>query len=242
VGDILVWRADSKGWYRELLRKFKRDHQPSQLPPPLPSLSSHPGSSSGSRPLATGATGGAAISSAPVTTAGTVKVAEGVVSLMMNPDKHKAQMLAHTMEPNSVKIFSTATYRATSVCLGSSTAGLCAHGPGGNGWMAQQGKELRSVFSRASLSADGRMVVAGCPGMGSGSGSGAGSGTVLRVWDAQTGSVISSPISDHIMFPFAIRSVGWHPKQHMIAVAMVSWCAFNDALPYCLYTLNSIRP
>jgi hypothetical protein len=29
IGDILVWRADTKGWYRELLRKFKRDPTPS---------------------------------------------------------------------------------------------------------------------------------------------------------------------------------------------------------------------
>jgi WD40 repeat protein len=130
---------------------------------------------------------------------------------MMHPDKFKAQLLTMSTEPSALKVYSTATYRAISTCSGSTTAGLGAHCPGGSIWDAD-GKDLRPVFARAGLSADGRMVACGCPASGSSS--------ILRMWDAQTGTVVPSPLSD-ILLPYPVRSIAWHPKQHVVAVAMV---------------------
>ena len=42
----------------------------------------------------------------------------------------------------------------------------------------------------------------------------------LRFWDSQTGHTIPSSLSD-LLLPFPVRSISWHPTQHMMAVATV---------------------
>lgn len=41
----------------------------------------------------------------------------------------------------------------------------------------------------------------------------------LKVWDAQSGSFLSCPLTD-IPLPYTVRSISWNNTQHMIAVAM----------------------
>ena len=40
------------------------------------------------------------------------------------------------------------------------------------------------------------------------------------MWEVSTGQLVSCPLSD-IIFPYPIRGISWHPKQHLIAVSSV---------------------
>ena len=42
----------------------------------------------------------------------------------------------------------------------------------------------------------------------------------IRFWDSQTGHTVPSSLSD-LLLPYPVRSISWHPTQHMMAVAMV---------------------
>lgn len=125
----------------------------------------------------------------------------GFVSLSLHPDKNKGQMLAMSSNPSQVRIYNMHTYRLSTVCNGVGNA----FGGDGTG---------KSGFSRAQLSADGSFAISStsidtdtCR-------------NVIKVWDMQTGQSIASPLTK-IVFPYPIRSISWHPKQHMIAVSMV---------------------
>jgi hypothetical protein len=71
-----------------------------------------------------------------------------------------------------------------------------------------------AVFCRAALSADGRIVACGTT---SSNDEGC---SRLRFWDSQTGNALPSTLTD-LLLPFAVRSISWHPKQHVMAVAML---------------------
>ncbi len=133
----------------------------------------------------------------------------GVISLKMHPDKFKGQLLAYSM-PSSLKLYSMSTYRCVSTCAG---AGI---------------NSISSIFSRAEISADGNYAVCG------GSSKFNKHTYSLRFWESSTGHTVPSALSE-IEFPYPIRSVAWHPRQHMLAVSMVGqgaavviYCAERD--------------
>jgi hypothetical protein len=75
---------------------------------------------------------------------------------------------------------------------------------------------IHSTFCRAVFSADGRYVTCGTiirnhEGVES---------NHVRVWDTLTGRHQDSKIAS-LPHPFIPRSISWHPKQHVMAVAMV---------------------
>jgi WD40 repeat protein len=125
----------------------------------------------------------------------------GFVSLSLHPDKNKGQMLAMSTNPSQLRIYNMHTYRLSTVCNGVGNA----FGGDGSG---------KSGFSRAQLSADGSFAISStsidtdtCR-------------NVIKIWDMQTGQSVASPLTN-IVFPYPVRSISWHPKQHMIAVSMV---------------------
>lgn len=122
----------------------------------------------------------------------------------MHPDKYKTQMLALSLEPTALKVYNTSTYKVQSVCTGGTSAGGRNTARGGGS----------AVFCRAALSADGRIVACGTT---SSNDEGC---SRLRFWDSQTGNALPSTLTD-LLLPFAVRSISWHPKQHVMAVAMI---------------------
>ena len=87
---------------------------------------------------------------------------------------------------------------------------------------------ISSIFSRAEISADGNYAVCG------GSSKFNKLTYSLRFWESSTGHTVPSALSE-IEFPYPIRSVAWHPRQHMLAVSMVGqgaavviYCAERD--------------
>lgn len=129
----------------------------------------------------------------------------GVLSLSMHPDRNKGQMLVMTRAPSVLKVMNMSTYRSISQCAGFS--GVSAN-------ISTAANIGGSIFSRASFSADGRFVICG-----SFSNSHS-SQYKLQIWDSQSGHALRMPLSD-FTFPYPVRSISWHPKQHLIAVAMV---------------------
>ncbi|KAJ1420494.1 WD40-repeat-containing domain protein [Ochromonadaceae sp. CCMP2298] len=124
----------------------------------------------------------------------------GVLFLAMHPDKHKGQMLTLHRQPAQLKVINMSTYKTHCVCAGF----------GGYASSSNTG----GLFNRASLSADGRYAVAGSSVKGE-------EGLYrLQVWDSGTGRLQRSPLSG-MMFPYPVRSISWHPSQHLLAVAMV---------------------
>lgn len=123
----------------------------------------------------------------------------GVQTLHIHPEKHRGQMLALLRQPPQLKMINMSTYKTQCFCEG---FGGLGSGPG------------MGVFFRAGLSADGRYVISGACVKGE-------TGKYcLQLWDSQTGRAARSPLSNY-MFPYPIRSISWHPAQHLLAVAMV---------------------
>jgi len=115
----------------------------------------------------------------------------GVLSLAMHPDKSQGQLLVLSRDPPELKLLSMSNYRPLLRCKG-----------------------LRGLDSlhRASFSPDGRLLLCG-----------ARAGTDrfrLQVWDARTGLPLRCPLSE-LLFPFPIRCITWHPRQHLLALAAV---------------------
>ena len=137
--------------------------------------------------------------------------AAGVLSMVMHPDKYKTQMLALTAEPTALRVYNTSTYKVQSVCAGGSAAGGSSCPP--NDAASSVRGFGSAVFCRAALSADGRVVVSGTTSPNDGGCS------RLRFWDSQTGVQMPCALTD-LMLPYAVRSISWHPKQHVVAVAM----------------------
>jgi len=102
-----------------------------------------------------------------------------VLSLVMNPDKHKGQMVALMRQPAQLKVINMNTYKTHCTC-----AGFTGHASSGSNSSHSHG-----VFARAQMSPDGRYVVAGCAvqsedGM-----------YHLQVWDSQTGHAVHTQLS-----------------------------------------------
>jgi len=130
----------------------------------------------------------------------------------MNADKTKSQVLVLNQCPPHLKLYSTSTYRPIAACAGV-----------GSGQVASKSKVTKAsistsgaVFGRAEFSPDGRFAVAGISTQRVNS-----NGHYnLKVWEAKQGNVYPAVISD-IALPYPVRSISWHPQQHVMAVAMV---------------------
>jgi len=107
----------------------------------------------------------------------------------MHPDRELSQMLV-LAPPMTLRLYSTSNHRVKS------------NFPGLN---------LNGIFSRAQLSADGRLVVCGSVDA---------NGNRLKFWDSQRGDSLPARLSE-IALPYPVRGTAWHPRQHMLAVAML---------------------
>jgi len=70
-------------------------------------------------------------------------------------------------------------------------------------------------FHRCTLSPDGRFVCA-CVFEG---GQGAAKQYSLKIWEVISGAIVQNTVFSQFVFPHMIRSISWHPSQHMIAVS-----------------------
>jgi len=73
------------------------------------------------------------------------------------------------------------------------------------------GISLTGTFTRAYFSADGGLIACGSTDS---------NGNKIKFWDSQSGDTVLSRLSE-VVLPFSVRSLSWHPKQHMVAVAML---------------------
>lgn len=69
-------------------------------------------------------------------------------------------------------------------------------------------------YHKCTLSPDGRFVCACVL-----ESDGVGNSYTLKIWDVISGSIVQNTIFSQFTFPYLIRSVTWHPTQHMIAVS-----------------------
>jgi len=136
----------------------------------------------------------------------------GVQSVVMNMDKTKSQVLVLNQCPPHLKLYSTSTYKPIATCAGV-----------GSGQVASKSKVTKAsvstsgaVFGRAEFSPDGRFAVAGISAQSANS-----DGHYnLKVWEAKQGNVYPAVLSE-INLPYPVRSISWHPEQHVMAVSMV---------------------
>lgn len=209
VGDILVWRQDSQGWY-QLLRKLRKEALGTAGAGATTGAASTPiggGSTAGGDGMA-GARGSlrrsmdlsstlnrtkAMAASATATTSGgggsKLKPREqfydgSILSLAIHPDKMKGMMLVMSRQPSVLKVLNLATYKPFHVC--ENFAGLSSY-------LIREGDNVFStgVFHRASFSADGKYIMT-CSNV---------SQEVdrpvykLLVWDSYTGEPVPSLLS-----------------------------------------------
>ena len=85
---------------------------------------------------------------------------------------------------------------------------------------------LQNSFARGALSADGKYAVCGTRVFSPGSAASDRCAYGLKFWDTAPGSTIECEMSSE-HFPFPVRCVSWHPRQHMIAVATVFGLLFS---------------
>ena len=133
----------------------------------------------------------------------------GINSICMHPEISKSQVLVMSQVPASLRLFSTSTYRALSQCsgIGGGMSASTEHKNGGAG----------ASFSRAVLSPDGSYAVC-CTRAEAGNQQSGDPYYRLKVWEAQTGHLYPSSLTD-IVLPFPARALAWHPNQHTLAVA-----------------------
>ncbi len=135
-------------------------------------------------------------------------VGKKIMSLQMHPNRSKAQLLVFA-EPSILRMYSTSTYKVQSEFAGA---------------------YINGTFARATLSADGRYVIAGSEDTRGSTNRhsnldansfvpSSSRPSRLKMWDTQSGNLITSPLSD-ISLPYATRDISWNEHQHMIAVAM----------------------
>lgn len=191
AGEVLIWRLDNQNQYK-LLRKLRRDS--------LASTDTLP-------------------STAIMTVVDEDSMhhsASGVMTMFMHPDKKRNQMLLMQHQPSQLKVYNLANYRLQSKCNGFQPA---IHSTG------------KTIFQRAALSADGSFVVCGTAirastgnrrTLSSSAVSNKGDQVVYRLslWDSQTGASIRTELSEY-HYPYPVRSISWHPKQHALAVAFM---------------------
>jgi len=108
-----------------------------------------------------------------------------VLSLVMNPDKHKGQMVALIRQPAQLKVINMNTYKTHCTCAGYSGY---SSSTGNN-----SGSNATGVFARAQISADGRYVIAGSS-VKSEDGR-----YRLQVWDSQTGHNVHTHLSGAVI-------------------------------------------
>jgi hypothetical protein len=222
-GDVLAWRLDNNGWY-QLLRKFKKDVA-------VPSGKTN----------ASGVANPSKYSSHLYEHQTSFNYGS-ILSLSMHPDRNKGLMLVLSRQPSQLKVINMTSYRTLSFCEGFN--GVFSS-------LVHENNEDYSmgIFYRSTFSADGRYIVccvaannnasAGIQGRGQRS---VGKGTYqLLVWDTFTGHLVNTPLSSmrflcdrssthldfssflvDITFPHPVRSIAWHPTQHVLAVSMVS--------------------
>ena len=131
--------------------------------------------------------------------AASLKSGMGVTSLTMHPDKGRSQLLALSQTPSgpALRMLSTSTYKQLAFYSSGSAAG---------------------VFGRATLSADGKYSLCGtCSDLPT---STQPPRCHVRLWDTASGLSIPCALADAVL-PYPVRSLSWHPRQHMVAVAMV---------------------
>jgi hypothetical protein len=129
-----------------------------------------------------------------------------VLSLTMHPERSRGQLLVLSRIPATVRVINLNTYKQHSSCAG--FGGMTTPAAAGN-------VSAGAPFARATISADGNYVVAGSNYQPSGGGF-----YKIGVWEFQSGAVVRSAISD-LMFSQPVRSISWHPTQHLFAAAMV---------------------
>ena len=104
----------------------------------------------------------------------------GITSMIMHPDRNKAQMSVMTSKPSSLRVYNMTTYKVLSHCHGilnsDNNNGLC----------------------RAQISADGNYVICGSTVNLSEDNK-----FCLKVWETQSGNVEPCLLSD-IIFPYPI--------------------------------------
>jgi hypothetical protein len=219
VGDVLIWRQDSKGWY-QLLRKLRKE-----------TLSSNPSTAStNTEKSAAGLRRSLETTANKTTNASTgskLKPREqfndgSILSVAIHPDKMKGMMLMMSRQPAMLKVLNLATYKPFHSC--ENFAGLSAY-------LVREGENVFStgVFYRANFSADGKFIIA-CSNVSQESDRPV---YKLLVWDSYTGQPVPSLLSQ-LTFAYPVRGVSWHPTQHLIAVAML-----GPGAAVVLYTTDS---
>ena len=137
-----------------------------------------------------------------------------ITSLSMHPERTRGQLLV-LAQPAILRIYNLSTYRAQT---------------------SYPGLNIGCSFGRALFSADGRFVLSGSEDSrfgisatnpsddnvanpGNMSGFAKAKPSRIRVWDTSTGTPVNCSLSE-ITLPYPVRSMSWHPSQHMVAVAM----------------------
>jgi hypothetical protein len=135
----------------------------------------------------------------------------GVQSLTMNADKTMSQVLVLNQCPSHLKLYSTSTYKPISNCSNVGAGQLASKNRTSKALASTSG----AVYGRATLSPDGRFAVTGVSASGTSDGR-----YRLKVWEVKNGNVYPAALSE-INLPYPVRSISWHPEQHVMAVAMV---------------------
>eukprot|EP00981_Chlorochromonas_danica_P009400 scaffold2646_cov184-Ochromonas_danica.AAC.3 len=219
-GDIFAWRMNNMtGWY-QILRKFKRNATVNNT-----------------------ATAGRSLYYAQQSTLEHFDNGS-VLTLAIHPIKTKSLLLVHSRQPATIKVISLATYQVVSDCEGYTGVPQAY-------LIHEDGQYFSAgVFFHASYSADGRYIIS-CNtttsvsfNTGGGSSSNASRRTAdcctykLLIWDTYTGHIVPSPISD-LTFPYPVRSIAWHPNQHLLAVSMVGSGA--AVVLYCIDPAGTVK-
>lgn len=208
VGDILVWRQDSQGWY-QLLRKLRKEAL---------GTAGAGATAGGAASTAIGGGGGGdgmagargslrrsmdltstlnrtksmnATTTATTTGAGGSKLKPreqfydgSILSLAIHPDKMKGMMLVMSRQPSVLKVLNLATYKPFHVC--ENFTGLSSY-------LIREGDNVFStgVFHRASFSADGKYIMT-CSNVSQETDRPV---YKLLVWDSYTGDPVPSLLS-----------------------------------------------
>lgn len=193
VGDVLVWRQDSNGWY-QLLRKLRKE--------PLSTATANNAGETDKgglrRSIDLSSSLNKTMNGNTVTnnTSSKLKPREqfndgSILSLTIHPDKMKGMMLMMSRQPAVLKVLNLATYKPFHTC--ESFSGLSAY-------LVREGSNVFStgVFYRAGFSADGKYIVA-CSNVSQEADRPV---YKLLVWDSYTGQPVSSLLSRKSMFSF----------------------------------------
>lgn len=153
----------------------------------------------------------------------------GILSLTMHPDRNKGLMVALQRQPAQLKVLNMTTYRTQCYCQdfeGVQPATAFSKG------LKTRVTSATAVLHRAQVSADGQYVVCGEKRKANSNGS-KDHAYHLKVWKTVTGEEVETVLSG-FHFPYPIRSISWHPRQHLFAISMV-----GPGAAVVLYSANS---